>query len=119
MYRIEDNYNWKKLSQWKFVVESGNVGWKEIGGGHVGDKELENALRLLVNNCFPTAIICRCTKEHKKEILATPLWEDIFSFLNNKRQIAKAGKKVYFCDMEPKEQESVLDATIFSIWVRD
>ncbi len=119
MHRIEDYYRWNKLRQWKFVIETGNVGWKKAGNRHVENDVLERALQLLINNCFPTAIICLCTREHKKEILTTPLWEDIFSFVNNERQIIKDGREIWFRDMKPEDQRAVLGATIFSIWIRD
>lgn len=119
MYRIKDYYHWKKLSQWKFVLETGNVGWKKTVDGHAEDAVLENALYLLINNCFPTAMICHCTQEDKKEILATPLWEGIFAFINNERQITHEDTHICFRDMKPEDQYAVLEAEIFSIWVTD
>lgn len=119
MYRIKDNYNWKKLRHWKTVIEKGDARWRGGGNACVDSSALELAMVLLLNDCFPISIVCCCMDDGKKEILATPLWESIFSFLNNERQIKWDGCLVYFKEMEAEEKQAILDAYIFSIWLKE
>lgn len=119
MYRIDDNYNWKTLEQWKYVVDIGNVAWEKYEETKVSDSVLEKALKLLADNCFPSAIVCCLMRDGKKVLLVTPLWEGIFSFLNNKRAVKIKGRMTYFDELKAIDKKVILNAEIFSIWVRN
>lgn len=119
MNRIKDYYNWKRLEQWKMVLDKGNVGWRYINPVEVNDAILEEAVMLLKNDCFPIAIVCCCKEDRCKEIMGTPLWNGIFSFLESRRCIKIGGHEVFFKDLNALERKKILDAQISSIWVRD
>lgn len=85
----------------------------------VEDTALEEAIMLLKSNCFPIAIVCCCKEDYSREILGTPLWKGIFSFLEGKRCIRTNGRTIFFKEMEDKEKREILDAHIFSIWIKN
>lgn len=117
MRRIKDYYNWKTLEQWKFVVDKKMVNLKPMSGGQLSEKELGQAIDLLLQDCFPIAIICNI-KNDKKEIWATPLWNAIFCFLNAEQKIERKGISLSFGDMEEIERRKIMEAQISSIWLR-
>lgn len=119
MHRIEDNYNWRRLEQWKTVLDKGNVKWRCVEQEEVEDTVLEEAVILLKKNCFPVAIVCCCKEDRSREILGTPLWNGIFSFLEDRRCINIGGRAIFFKDMDTTEKKQILSAHIFAIWVRD
>lgn len=119
MYRIKDNYNWKRLEQWKTVLDQGEVDWRSMERTEVEDTVLEEAVMLLKKDCFPVAIVCCYKKDRRKEIIGTPLWNGIFSFLEGKRYIKTEGRKIFFQDMDAMEKKQILSAHIFAMWVRD
>lgn len=116
MRRIKDYYNWKTLEQWKFVVDKKMVNLKPMSGGQLSEKELGQAIDLLLQDCFPIAIICNI-KNDKKEIWATPIWNDVFSFLNMEKKIERNSVLISFEDMDVHEKRKIMDAQIFSIWL--
>lgn len=120
MYRrIENYYHWKTLEQWKTVLESGMVQRRVIEEEAKENILLENAIEMLVNNCFPVAIVCYRNKERKKEIQMTPLWVEIFDFLEGRRYIRKENEEISFKDMENCEQKAILNAWIQSVWMTE
>ncbi len=114
--RIEDNYNWQRLWQWKFVIEQGGVEWSREGDVKADNAALVQAISLLKENCFPIAMIC-VVRSGKKSVLETPLWNAVFEFLHNKRGIEMGQKTVYFDHLSATEKTSILNAEIFSIWL--
>lgn len=119
MYRIKDYYNWTRLEHWKSVLDKGSVGWQVLDPGEVEDAVLEKAIVLLKENCFPVAIVCCCKEDRSKEVLGTPLWNGIFSFLEDKRTIKTENGTICFKDMDDLEKRKILEAHIFAIWVKD
>lgn len=116
MKRINDNYNWKTMEHWKYVMDKNCVEWKEIIGEKVHEKEVNQAVQLLLQDCFPIAIIC-CIENGKKKIIGTPIWKEIFRFLNNERKIERNGKIILFKNLNEDEKRKLLDAQIHSIWI--
>lgn len=119
MYRTEDIYNWKRLEQWKYVIDEGVVEWYVTNEMPLDDSVFENAVNLLIHDCFPMAIVCCRTKRGGKKIFATPLWNNIFSFVDNQRQMKKDGQYIYFREMEAEEKSAILRAQIFSMWFKE
>ncbi len=77
------------------VLNKGTVGWRYINSAEVNAAILEEAVILLKNDCFPIAIVCCCKEDRCKEIMGTPLWNGIFSFLESRRCIRIDGHKVF------------------------
>ncbi len=120
MYRTYNIYEWKNLRHWTTALENGKITFANKGKvKECGDKELENALKLLQNDCFPIAILCIYHGKNKYGILLTPLWKSIFCYLNNERKANINGKTAYFSDITDDEQRKILKASIFAIWMSD
>ena len=118
MKRIRDYYNWKTLEQWKFVIDNNYVEKKKISGYELSEKELGQAVDLLIKNCFPIAICCS-VEEAIKKIWFTPFWKRIFNFLNNKQKIERNNKLIDFQELSEEERTKIMKAEIYSIWIED
>lgn len=118
MRRIKDYYHWTKLSHWNNALTNGSVTWGQVYcESHVEDVMLYRAYELLVNNCYPFALICCHTHDDKKTIIYTPLWRAVIQFVNGKRNIAINEKKFFFKDLPDNARYAVLNADIQSIWI--
>lgn len=119
MYRMQDVYGWKNLRHWALALHMGKVTIYDEGEEtDVSDTVLENAVSLLLNDCFPISLICICTENMEKKIVLTPLWKGIFGYLNNERSINAKKKQIYFKEMSDDDQKSILNALIHTIWIR-
>ena len=116
MERIGDNYKWKKMEHWKYVVDKKYVEWKDITEEKINEKQLHQAIQLLLRDCFPIAIIC-CIEGKKKKIIGTSIWKSIFSFINNECKIEWNGVLISFDDMDEEEKRKLMEAQIFSVWI--
>lgn len=116
--RIQDYYHWKKLDHWRILTEEGKVEWQGGEGTELPDQILENAIRLLENDCFSIAIICCLMEDGKKVCMETSLWKAIFSFLRNERAIIRGKNHIYFNELDEKVKNAILNAEIFSIWLK-
>lgn len=119
MHRIEDNYKWKTLQHWRIALETGKVQIKIVEQRKITDVVIEEALKLLRNDCFPIAIICYKNKLGEKEIWLTSLWKGIFDFLDGGRCLEVEKKMIWFGEMTDDEKKSILNAQIISIWIAD
>lgn len=118
MHRIGNIYDWKNLRHWLTALTNGKVAYmNEQKIAECGDHELENALWLLSQDCFPISLICFYFAEDECRILLTPLWKSIFRFLNNGRGAQINGRKAYFNEITDDEQKSFLHASISAIWM--
>lgn len=118
MKRIKDYYNWKTLEQWKFVIDNKSVEMKNVSGYQLSEKELGQAIDLLIQNYFPIAICCSI-EEGMKKIWFTPLWEKIFNFLDNEQKIERNNMLVDFEELNTEERAKIMKAEIYSIWIED
>lgn len=118
MYRIKNAYNWKSLRHWTTALENGMAVYlNEYNLMDADDYMLENALKLLHNDCFPISLMCIYREECSCKICLTPLWKGIFDFIKNERSICINGERILFSDIMDDEQKKILSATIFSIWI--
>jgi len=107
------------LKHWNTALELGAVHRKIIVNKRDEEILLENAIEMLVSNCFPIAIVCYTNKKKEKEIWMTPLWVEIFNFLDGKSCIRKEDDQIYFEEMEDYKQQAVLNAWIESVWLAE
>ena len=120
MHRICNIYDWKYLKHWFTALENGKaVCAGKQGIEESGDEELGNAVKLLLNDCFPISIICIYYEKSECRILLTPLWKSIFNFLKSKRSVKINDRIAYFNDFTDDEQNAILNALITAIWIAD
>lgn len=116
--RVNDYYNWTKLSHWNDALIDGSVTWGQISDEkHVRDIVLYSAVELLINNCYPISLICCYTYMNEKMLLYTPLWNDIIQFVNGKRSIFVNERNVFFQDFSEDERYAILNANVCSVWI--
>lgn len=119
MYKIEDIFNWRKLEQWKNVIDNEIVGWEEKDEFANCDVSLQEVVELLQRNCLPIAIICCIKKDKKKVIYNAKMWKELFEFINNNSKIKVCSKEKFFHELTSEERDNILKADIFSIWVKE
>lgn len=119
LQRMDDYYNWEKIEHWKTALDANAVKWQEKTDEHTDEKTLAKAIMLLKHNCYPISIICQYINSDNKLLLATPLWNDIFAFINNKRYITINGTKSFFENLPCEDRIAILNARVHSIWLKE
>lgn len=116
MERIENNYCWNTVKDWREAQKMGFVKPRDLLNGS-SEENLRSLVELALNDCFPLQMVC-IGASGEKYIMVNSLMRKFMLFIDNEIPMVGPDKrKMFFEEFPEQKQNQILGAQMNSIWI--